>query len=213
MPPASPTTTASTTTPKASRRALTPAIPPLSPNTNVPARLRTSRSVGSKLLRATSTVSTSGSTPSHAAAPASSVPTPVSRVGWITGANRGLWLVGKLGERPASSASRRSPGRCRRRSRTPTARSTPCRRSRSPRWPDGPAMSTHALVPEVRCGTRSPPCAVAAASLRVSGYRCPARDLRQLRARRKLRLRLDDPPDRLRVRGHARPRRRCARSA
>ena len=47
MPPARPTTTASTTTPKRSSRARTPAMPPLSPNANVPARLRASSSMGS----------------------------------------------------------------------------------------------------------------------------------------------------------------------
>src|SRR5215207_4882922 len=48
IPPARPTTTASTTTPKRSSRSRTPAMPPLSPNANVPARLRTSSSMGLK---------------------------------------------------------------------------------------------------------------------------------------------------------------------
>src|SRR4051794_7952957 len=48
MPPASPTTPASTTTPKKSSLARTAASPPLRPKTNVPARLRTRMSVGSK---------------------------------------------------------------------------------------------------------------------------------------------------------------------
>src|SRR4051794_16127410 len=55
MPPASPTTAASTTTPKRSSRARTAASPPLIPKMNVPARLRTRISVGSKP-RGTSTV-------------------------------------------------------------------------------------------------------------------------------------------------------------
>src|SRR5581483_11710652 len=48
IPPASPTTMASTMTPKMSSSACTAANPPLSPKTNVPARLRTSSTVGSK---------------------------------------------------------------------------------------------------------------------------------------------------------------------
>src|SRR3954452_13868726 len=48
MPPASPTTAASTTTPKRSSFARTAASPPLRPKTNVPARFRTRISVGSK---------------------------------------------------------------------------------------------------------------------------------------------------------------------
>src|SRR5579884_3595565 len=47
VPPAIPTTTASTTAPDRSSRLRTPAMPPLRPNTKVPTRLRTSRSVGS----------------------------------------------------------------------------------------------------------------------------------------------------------------------
>src|SRR5579872_4029959 len=47
VPPAMPTTTASTTAPKMSSLTRTPAMPPLRPNTNVPTRLRTSRKVGS----------------------------------------------------------------------------------------------------------------------------------------------------------------------
>src|SRR5690349_23969769 len=47
-PPANPTTAASTTTPNRSSLARTAANPPLRPNTNVPARLRTRISVGLK---------------------------------------------------------------------------------------------------------------------------------------------------------------------
>src|SRR4051812_49391621 len=48
MPPASPTTAARTMMPNRSSRARTAANPPLRPKTNVPARLRTRISVGSK---------------------------------------------------------------------------------------------------------------------------------------------------------------------
>src|SRR3954451_17246482 len=48
MPPANPTTAASTTTPNRSSLARTAASAPLRPKTNVPARLRTRMSVGSK---------------------------------------------------------------------------------------------------------------------------------------------------------------------
>src|SRR5690348_3621576 len=47
-PPANPTTAARTTTPNRSSVARTAANPPLRPNTNVPARLRTRISVGLK---------------------------------------------------------------------------------------------------------------------------------------------------------------------
>src|SRR5690349_22842693 len=49
-PPARPTTAASTTAPKTSSPRRTAAMPPLSPNTKVPARLRTRISVGEKPL-------------------------------------------------------------------------------------------------------------------------------------------------------------------
>src|SRR6185312_14908716 len=50
IPPASPTTAASTTAPKMSSPRRTAAMPPLIPNTNVPARLSTRISVGEKPL-------------------------------------------------------------------------------------------------------------------------------------------------------------------
>src|ERR1700748_1684402 len=46
IPPASPTTAASTSTPNGSSRARTPASPPVMPNTNVPHRLGTRIAVG-----------------------------------------------------------------------------------------------------------------------------------------------------------------------
>ena len=93
-------------------------MPPLSPNTNVPTRLRTSSSVGSNPRR-TGTTNMSVSSRSCACVPRQAIGRARRRLardaasrrrsrasGWITGAKRGLWLVGSSLSRPSAFALR-----------------------------------------------------------------------------------------------------------
>ena len=91
---------------------LTPAVAPLSAKTKVPTRSSTSRSVSILAL------SKPGDLPLSSPGPADRPPyganqargatikasTPVCKVGWITGAKRGLWLVWISLSRPACLA-------------------------------------------------------------------------------------------------------------
>ena len=110
IPPKFPATNARTRTPNKSSRRLSAAPAPLSAKTKVPRRSSTNRSVSIVAATFDTTRSVIDCKPggyaaaNHACAATINVVTPVSRVGRITGANRGLWLTGISLIRPSCSA-------------------------------------------------------------------------------------------------------------
>ena len=116
MPPALAATNDRTRTPNRSSRRLTPGIAPLSAKTKVPTgrapagafiagSFERGLAATAHVLRSTSKRLCVGrSLPARPRAATTSASTPVCRVGWMTGAKRGLWLVGISLSRPAAFA-------------------------------------------------------------------------------------------------------------
>ena len=178
--------------------------PPLSPNTNVPIRSspRNSCMAGPRGVRSHMLVPfvqmpmaalcrPLAVRASHARAATTSASTPVSSVGWITGAKRGLWLLGISLSLPAGlrlcSTNR---GRCRRRTRIRTAHAT-----RAPNEPkssladSGGPISCTRVAQKCDHGTRSTTRRLGVGIVRDERVAIERRDLRRLRRARRLRPR------------------------